>query len=116
MRKTEAALRTKTLDALLFFTQFGFCVSYCVFMLRNVDHPMGMLALAFALWPFVLVDDIGKLGTTSFLGSCAMFAALTLCYAAFDWSTTLNEPLRQLRVPVVDYGGVPVFVGMASSG
>ena len=102
------------LDATLFFTTYGFCVSYCMFLLENLASSLKGFLLAALLTPMMFIEDISKLGPSSFAGSAAMFGALFLCYCVFDWQSLLAL-FSTPRIPAVDIQGLPVFVGMAAT-
>ncbi len=104
------------LDAALFFTTYGFCVSYCMYLLHSWGpDALHALLLTVVLAPMMFVEDIARLGPSSVVGSSAMFVALLLCFYAFDWRSLLTLWSGAPRIAAVDLPGLPVFVGMATT-
>jgi hypothetical protein len=104
------------LDFLLMFCQTGFCMSYVIFIERNVglafpsvNGPFFSLALQFALVVLVLAAQTAeKLSLLATLSSVLVFVGLCLCVPAFSLNLAS-------QVPAVTLSGIPLMLGMACS-
>lgn len=104
------------LDSLLVFCQTGFCMSYVIFIERNLhsafaglNGPFVSLALQLVLVILVLVaQDASTLSSLATVSSFLVFAGLFACLPALSWGAASE-------VPSVRWSGVPLVLGMACS-
>ena len=104
------------LDFLVVFCQIGFCMSYIIFiernvqsLLPNVNMPFASLALQ-CLLVFLVIVTSGPnvLSGIATISSLLVFGGLCLCLPYFSWKLSSE-------VSAIHPAGIPLLLGMACS-